>query len=143
MDSQTGVIDLRGKSCPVDLIEAKRVLERCRQGATMMILATDPEFPKSLGVFLSADGASIVDARVEERIGVRREREKAAACSRPKISIARFGWCGGAGPALRLDSRIAPALAHGNDDERNERRRQEQRSEIERCVAGRDAIQPA
>jgi tRNA 2-thiouridine synthesizing protein A len=66
MERQTGVIDLRGKSCPVDIIKAKWVLERCRPGATMKILATDPEFPKSLEAFCRQTGASIVDAHASK-----------------------------------------------------------------------------
>jgi tRNA 2-thiouridine synthesizing protein A len=48
-------LDLRGLSCPIPLIEARRALAGMEPGAVLVVLATDPEAPIDLAA-LAADG---------------------------------------------------------------------------------------
>jgi tRNA 2-thiouridine synthesizing protein A len=63
---------VRGLSCPVPLIEARRVLAAMPAGETLVVLATDPEAPIDLAAF-AADGGhefSLEDAEAGWRIAL-------------------------------------------------------------------------
>ncbi len=62
MDRLLSVIDVRGKGCPLYLIEAKWALDRCSPGTAVKILATDPEFPKDFEAFCRKTGTRILDS---------------------------------------------------------------------------------
>jgi TusA-related sulfurtransferase len=62
MERLTDVVDVRGKSCPVDVIVTKLALDRCTPGIAVKILATDPEFPRSLEVICRQTGNRIIDS---------------------------------------------------------------------------------
>lgn len=61
MDSPVSVVDARGKCCPAPIIETRRALDRCDPGATVRILATDPDFPRDLEVFCKQTGNQIIE----------------------------------------------------------------------------------
>ena len=48
-------LDARGLSCPLPTIKARRALAALPPGATLVVLATDPEAPLDLAA-LAADG---------------------------------------------------------------------------------------
>ena len=62
MDRLMSVIDVRGKGCPLYLIEAKWALDRCRPGTAVQVLATDPYFPKAFETFCKKTGNRILDS---------------------------------------------------------------------------------
>lgn len=62
MDRSVSLIDVRGKCCPLYIIEAKWALERCRPGAAVKIVATDPDFPKDFETFCRQTGDQIVES---------------------------------------------------------------------------------
>jgi tRNA 2-thiouridine synthesizing protein A len=49
------LVDARGLSCPLPTIKARRALAALEPGATLVVLATDPEAPLDLAA-LAADG---------------------------------------------------------------------------------------
>jgi tRNA 2-thiouridine synthesizing protein A len=49
------VVDARGLSCPLPTIKARQALAALEPGATLVVLATDPEAPLDLAA-LAADG---------------------------------------------------------------------------------------
>jgi tRNA 2-thiouridine synthesizing protein A len=55
------VVDVRGRCCPVPIIEARRAMARCTPGSVVRVLATDPGFPKDLEAFCQQTGNRIVD----------------------------------------------------------------------------------
>jgi tRNA 2-thiouridine synthesizing protein A len=62
MERHVNIIDVRGRSSPVDIIEVKWVLDRCRPGAEVRILATDPGFSRNLMVYCSQTGSQIIES---------------------------------------------------------------------------------
>ena len=71
------VVDARGLSCPLPTIKARRALAALAPGATLVVLATDPEAPLDLAA-LAADGGHAF-ARAREGAGWRLTLVKAAA----------------------------------------------------------------
>ena len=57
-------VDARGLLCPLPLTLAKREMARLPAGATLIVLATDPEAPIDLGAWAEAEGH-----RVSQRAG--------------------------------------------------------------------------
>jgi tRNA 2-thiouridine synthesizing protein A len=49
------VVDARGLTCPLPTIKARQALAALEPGATLVVLATDPEAPLDLAA-LAADG---------------------------------------------------------------------------------------
>ena len=49
-------VDARGLACPLPLALAKREMDRLAPGATLVVLATDPEAPIDLGAWAAREG---------------------------------------------------------------------------------------
>jgi tRNA 2-thiouridine synthesizing protein A len=49
-------LDLRGLSCPIPLVEARRALAGMAPGAVLVVLATDPEAPIDLAALAADEG---------------------------------------------------------------------------------------
>jgi len=62
MDRLISVIDVRGKGCPLYMIEAKWALDHCHPGSAVKVLATDPDFPKYFETFCRQAGIRILDS---------------------------------------------------------------------------------
>jgi tRNA 2-thiouridine synthesizing protein A len=60
------LIDARGLACPLPAIKAKAALAALAPGATLVVLATDPEAPVDIGA-LAADGGHAFRAEREGR----------------------------------------------------------------------------
>jgi len=58
------LIDARGLACPLPTVKAKRALAALAPGATLVVLATDPEAPVDIGA-LAADGGHAFQAERE------------------------------------------------------------------------------
>ncbi len=59
-------LDARGLACPLPLLRARRALAGMSDGATLVVLATDPEAPIDLAALAADEGHSITR---EERAG--------------------------------------------------------------------------
>ena len=55
------VVDARGLSCPLPLLEARRALALLPGGATIVVLATDPAAPDDFMEFSEATGHELTD----------------------------------------------------------------------------------
>jgi len=62
MDNSVKVIDVRGRCCPIPIIEAKRAMGHCVPGSSVRILATDVGFPKDLEAFCRQTGHQIIES---------------------------------------------------------------------------------
>ena len=49
-------VDARGLLCPLPLTMAKRAMADLPAGATLVVLATDPEAPIDIGAWAAAEG---------------------------------------------------------------------------------------
>ena len=49
-------VDARGLACPLPLTMAKRRMAELEPGATLVVLATDPEAPIDLGAWAAEEG---------------------------------------------------------------------------------------
>jgi tRNA 2-thiouridine synthesizing protein A len=49
-------LDVRGLACPIPLIRARRALADLPAGATLVVLATDPEAPIDLAALAADEG---------------------------------------------------------------------------------------
>lgn len=54
-------VDARGLACPLPLTMAKRRLAELEPGATLLVLATDPEAPIDLAAWAAAAGHSYTE----------------------------------------------------------------------------------
>jgi tRNA 2-thiouridine synthesizing protein A len=59
-------VDARGLACPLPLAMAKRRMASLQPGATLIVLATDPEAPIDLGAWAAEEGHRL---QVSEREG--------------------------------------------------------------------------
>jgi tRNA 2-thiouridine synthesizing protein A len=57
-------LDVRGLACPLPLIRARRELAGLDAGATLVVLATDPEAPIDLAAFAADEGHGCLEERV-------------------------------------------------------------------------------
>jgi tRNA 2-thiouridine synthesizing protein A len=57
-------LDVRGLSCPIPLIRARRELAGLGEGETLVVLATDPEAPIDLAAFAADEGHACLEERV-------------------------------------------------------------------------------
>jgi tRNA 2-thiouridine synthesizing protein A len=71
------VVDARGLSCPLPTIKARQALAALEPGATLVVLATDPEAPLDLAALAADGGHGFAQAR--EGAGWRLTLVKAAA----------------------------------------------------------------
>ena len=58
------LLDARGLACPLPAVKAKHALAALAPGATLVVLATDPEAPVDIGA-LAADGGHAFHAERE------------------------------------------------------------------------------
>jgi tRNA 2-thiouridine synthesizing protein A len=58
------LLDARGLACPLPAVKAKRALAALAPGATLVVLATDPEAPVDIGA-LAAEGGHAFSAERE------------------------------------------------------------------------------
>jgi tRNA 2-thiouridine synthesizing protein A len=58
-------VDARGLACPLPLTMAKRRMADLGAGATLVVLATDPEAPIDLGAWAAAEGHALSERRLE------------------------------------------------------------------------------
>jgi tRNA 2-thiouridine synthesizing protein A len=49
-------LDVRGLSCPIPLIRARRALAELAEGEALVVLATDPEAPIDLAALAADEG---------------------------------------------------------------------------------------
>jgi tRNA 2-thiouridine synthesizing protein A len=54
------VVDVRGLSCPIPLIRARRALAPLAAGDVVVVLATDPEAPIDIAAMAADEGHSLV-----------------------------------------------------------------------------------
>jgi tRNA 2-thiouridine synthesizing protein A len=54
-------VDARGLACPLPLALAKRRMDELEPGATLVVLATDPEAPIDLGAWAAAEGHALAE----------------------------------------------------------------------------------
>jgi tRNA 2-thiouridine synthesizing protein A len=52
-------VDARGLACPLPLALAKRAMDRLPAGATLLVLATDPEAPIDIAAWAASEGHSL------------------------------------------------------------------------------------
>ena len=52
-------VDARGLACPLPLALAQRAMDRLPAGATLVVLATDPEAPIDLGAWAASEGHAL------------------------------------------------------------------------------------
>jgi tRNA 2-thiouridine synthesizing protein A len=57
------VVDARGLSCPLPTIKARQALAALEPGATLVVLATDPEAPLDLAALAADGGHAFAQAR--------------------------------------------------------------------------------
>ena len=55
----TVLVDARGLSCPLPLLEARRALQLSPPGAVLVVLATDPAAPSDFADFALARGLDL------------------------------------------------------------------------------------
>jgi tRNA 2-thiouridine synthesizing protein A len=58
-------VDARGLACPLPLTLAKRRMAELEPGATLIVLATDPEAPIDLGAWAALEGHALSSRRLE------------------------------------------------------------------------------
>jgi tRNA 2-thiouridine synthesizing protein A len=52
-------VDARGLACPLPLALAKGAMDRLPAGATLIVLATDPEAPIDIGAWAAGEGHAL------------------------------------------------------------------------------------
>ena len=57
------MLDVRGLSCPLPLVHAKRALASMATGETLVVLATDPEAPIDLAALAADEGHGVLRER--------------------------------------------------------------------------------
>lgn len=60
------LVDARGLSCPLPLLEARRALALLPGGATIVVLATDPAAPDDFIEFTEATGHELADVAEQD-----------------------------------------------------------------------------
>ena len=63
---RTVLVDARGLSCPLPLLEARRALQLLPQGAVLVVLATDPAAPGDFADFALARDFDLDEARHDD-----------------------------------------------------------------------------
>ena len=53
---ESTVLDTRGLACPLPVLKAKKVLAGLKPGATLEVIATDPQSPADFEVLCSVGG---------------------------------------------------------------------------------------
>ena len=61
--SANAVLDMRGATCPIPVIEAKKVLNGLQKGEVLQLLSDCPGIRADVRSFVKATGHSLVDAR--------------------------------------------------------------------------------
>jgi tRNA 2-thiouridine synthesizing protein A len=61
--SATVLVDARGLSCPLPLLEARRALQLSPSGTVLVVLATDPAAPADFADFALARDLELDEAR--------------------------------------------------------------------------------
>jgi tRNA 2-thiouridine synthesizing protein A len=59
----TRTLDVRGLQCPIPLLRARAALAGMEAGATLVVLATDPEAPLDLAALAADEGHAFERAR--------------------------------------------------------------------------------
>lgn len=62
------ILDVRGLTCPLPVLKAKKAMKEVRHGGTLEILATDPGAVEDFRVFCKTTGHTLVSQ--EEKDGV-------------------------------------------------------------------------
>jgi tRNA 2-thiouridine synthesizing protein A len=62
------VLDVRGLRCPIPLIRARAALPELAPGATLVVLATDPEAPIDLAALAADSGMEFAAAAPEDGV---------------------------------------------------------------------------
>ena len=61
------MLDVKGLNCPLPILRARKALEgRCRCGATLQVLATDPGAVKDFEAFCRTTGNELVSSETSD-----------------------------------------------------------------------------
>jgi tRNA 2-thiouridine synthesizing protein A len=61
------LLDVKGLSCPLPILRAKKALKDVPMGGTLQILATDPGSVKDFEAFCRTTGNQLVESKVEDK----------------------------------------------------------------------------
>lgn len=61
-------LDVRGLSCPMPLLKAKRALNGMQTGQTLRVLATDPGSVRDFELFSSQSGHGLIESNLNEGV---------------------------------------------------------------------------
>lgn len=67
-------VDARGLACPLPLTMAKRRMANLRPGATLVVLATDPEAPIDFAAWAADEGYALEERSAEGWVELRLRR---------------------------------------------------------------------
>jgi tRNA 2-thiouridine synthesizing protein A len=59
------VLDVKGLSCPLPILRAKKALQEVPAGGTLLVLATDPGAVKDFEAFCRTTGNLLVESKKE------------------------------------------------------------------------------
>jgi tRNA 2-thiouridine synthesizing protein A len=59
------LLDVKGLSCPLPILRAKKALKDVPMGGTLQVLATDPGAVKDFEAFCRTTGNELVESKVE------------------------------------------------------------------------------
>jgi tRNA 2-thiouridine synthesizing protein A len=62
------VLDVKGLSCPLPILRAKKALKDVPIGGTLQVLATDPGAVKDFEAFCRATGNELLESKVEDKV---------------------------------------------------------------------------
>lgn len=65
-ERRTALVDARGLSCPLPLLEARRALQLLPPGAVLVVLATDPAAPGDFADFALARDLDLDEERQDD-----------------------------------------------------------------------------
>jgi len=61
------LLDVKGLSCPLPILRAKKALKDVPMGGTLQVLATDPGAVKDFEAFCRTTGNELVESKVEDK----------------------------------------------------------------------------
>jgi TusA-related sulfurtransferase len=64
-DSEPRLLDVKGLTCPMPLLKAKKALNEMQPDALLKVLATDPGSVRDFEVFSKQSGHSLLESRLD------------------------------------------------------------------------------
>jgi tRNA 2-thiouridine synthesizing protein A len=62
------VLDVKGLSCPLPILRAKKALKDVQTGGTLQVLATDPGAVKDFEAFCRTTGNELLESKVDGNV---------------------------------------------------------------------------